>query len=231
MSGVSGRDDKVDTIRIAGEKRAIEIGANFNVYTDDSVSRSLLDGEAGVLVTRVNPTSPKVVKKLRRRGARFTCSYEKENWALEEAVHWLQTGVQQNSSVAVFTDSQSVCAALLGKSTGLDPFRFNTKGFIRQITIQWIPGHSNSLGNEIADSVAKQECSENGQLPGVTYPSICAEYETLSKIHLSNMNEQLRFIARTIPPENARYEAEETKLYWQNSVLESTKDYALTKAS
>ena len=32
LSGVSGRDDNVDTIRIAAEKRAIEIGADFNVY-------------------------------------------------------------------------------------------------------------------------------------------------------------------------------------------------------
>ena len=45
------------------------------------------------------------------------------------------------------------------------------------------------------------------------------------------MKERLRFIARTSPPENARYEAEATRLYWQNFVLESTKDYALTKAS
>ena len=62
------------------------------------------------------------------RGARFTCSYEKEKRALEVVVHWLQTGVGQNSSVAVFTDSQSLCVALLLKSTGLDPFRFNFRG-------------------------------------------------------------------------------------------------------
>ena len=79
-----------------------------------------------------NPTSPRLVKTIRRRGARFTCSYEEEKRALEEAVHWLQTGVPQNSSVAVFTNSQS----LLGKGTGLDPLRFNFKGLRRQISIQ-----------------------------------------------------------------------------------------------
>ena len=76
---------------------------------------------------------------------------------IEEWVLWSpgkpQTGVPQNSLVAVFTDSQSLCAALLGKSTGLDPLRFNLKQLRRQITIQRIPGHSNILGNEIADSV------------------------------------------------------------------------------
>ena len=48
----------MNTIRIAAEKRAIEIGADFNIYTDGSASGGLLDGGAGVVVTRVNPTSP-----------------------------------------------------------------------------------------------------------------------------------------------------------------------------
>ena len=100
------------TIKIAAEKRAIGIGADFNFYTD-----GLMDGGAGVVFTRGNPTFSKVVKTIRRRGARFTCSYEEEKRALEEAVPWLQTGVSQTSSVAVFTDFKSLCAALLGKST------------------------------------------------------------------------------------------------------------------
>ena len=37
--------------------------------------------------------------------------------------------------------------------------RLKLKRLRRQITIQWIPGHI--LGNEMADSVAKQACSEN----------------------------------------------------------------------
>ena len=160
MSGVSGRDD---IIKIAAEKRNIEIGADFNVYTDGSASDGLLDGGAGVVVTRGNLTSRKVVKTIRQRGAPFSCSYEEEKRALEEAVHWLQTDVPQNSSVTVFTYSQPLCAALLGKSTGLYPLRFNLTALRSQITIQWIPGHSNILGNEMPDCVAKQACSENAQ--------------------------------------------------------------------
>ena len=68
-----------------------------------------MDEGAGVVVTRRIPSSHKVVKTLRQRGARLTCSYEEEKRALEEAVHWLQTGVAQNSSVAVFMDSQFLC--------------------------------------------------------------------------------------------------------------------------
>ena len=132
------------------------------------------------MVTRGSPISPRVVKTIRRRGARFTCSYEEEKRALEEKVHWLQTGVSQNSSVAVFTDSQSLCIALLGKSC-LDPLRFNLRELRRQINLQWIPAHSNMLGNEIADSAAKQACSEDAQLPGVTYIYICAQIRNMVK--------------------------------------------------
>ena len=104
-------------------------------YTDGSASGSLLDGGTGVVVTRGNPISPKVLNTVQRRGAIFTCSYEEKNRVLEEAVNWLQT-VEQNSSVAVFTDSKSLRAALLGKSTKLDLVRFKFKGLRRQITIQ-----------------------------------------------------------------------------------------------
>ena len=142
----------MDIIIIAAETRAIEI-AVFNVYTDGSASGGVMDGRAGVVVTR-GPNSPKVVKTIRRRGAHFTCSCEEEKRALEEAIHWLKTGVPQNSSVVVFSDSQSLSAALLGKSTCLDPPRPYLKGLRRQITIQWIPAHSNISGNEMADYVA-----------------------------------------------------------------------------
>ena len=70
---------------------------------------------------------------------------------------------------------------MLGKSTSLDHLRFNLKGLRRQITIQWTPGHSNILGNEIADFVAKQAFSENAQLTGVTYTSICTRIKHMVK--------------------------------------------------
>ena len=54
---VSGRDDNVDIIKITADKRAIEICSDFKVYTDGYASGDLLDGVAGVVVTRGNPTS------------------------------------------------------------------------------------------------------------------------------------------------------------------------------
>ena len=52
-------------------------------------------------------------------------------------------------------------------SVNLEKLVFKLKG-ITKIIIQRIPGHSNILGNKMADSVAKQACSENAQLPGIT---------------------------------------------------------------
>ena len=61
LSGVPGRDDNAGTIRIAKEKRAIEIGADFNVYTDSSASGGFMDRGSGVVVTRGYSTSPEVM--------------------------------------------------------------------------------------------------------------------------------------------------------------------------
>ena len=61
------------------------------------------------------------------------------------------------------------------------PLRIKLKILNRQITIQWIPGNSEILRNEMADSVVKQACSENAQLPGVTYTSICARIRHVIK--------------------------------------------------
>ena len=47
--------------------------------------------------------------------------------AMEEPVRWLETGVPQISSVAVFTDYQFLCTALLGYSIDIDPSDSNLK--------------------------------------------------------------------------------------------------------
>ena len=61
----------MDIIKIVAEKWAIEIGADFNVYTGGSVSDGLLNVGVGFVVTRGDPTLPEVVKTIRRRGALY----------------------------------------------------------------------------------------------------------------------------------------------------------------
>ena len=72
---------------MAADKRTFEIGADFNVYTDNSASGGLLDGGADVVVTRLNQTLPEVVKTIGWRGAHFICSYEEEKRTHDDAIH------------------------------------------------------------------------------------------------------------------------------------------------
>ena len=102
---------------------------------------------------------------IRRRGARFTCSYEEK-----KRVPWRKR----------YTGYKRVCRSAWN-ITGVDPLNSNLKGLRRQITIQWITWHSDILRNEITDSATKQERSENAQLPGVTYTSICARIRHMIK--------------------------------------------------
>ena len=62
-------DNNVDTIKIAAEKRAIKIGADFNVYTEGLASGDLLDVPEGVVVTRGKPSSPEVLETIQWRAA------------------------------------------------------------------------------------------------------------------------------------------------------------------
>ena len=118
MSGVSGRDDNVDTIKITAEKWVTEIGVDFNVYTDGSASGVLLEGGTCVVVTRGNSTSPKVMKTIRRKAC-----YEDHLFlrGRKESPGGSGTLVTNGCATKVFTDSKSLCTALLRKSTGLDP--------------------------------------------------------------------------------------------------------------
>ena len=111
-------DDNVDTIRIAAEKLAIEIGADFNVYIDDSASGGLMDGGAGVMVTKETQLRLGLWRPYDGEVLASLVPMRKKR-VLEEAVLWLQMGVPQKTLVAVFTDSQSLCVALPGKSIGL----------------------------------------------------------------------------------------------------------------
>ena len=74
LNVLSGSDDNLDTIKITAEKWTIEIRADFNIYTDGSASGGLLVAGAVVVVTKGNPTLPKVVKTIRQRGVHFSCS-------------------------------------------------------------------------------------------------------------------------------------------------------------
>ena len=86
---------------------------------------------------------------------------------MQLAVDWIREHLDQSTSVAIFTDSQSVCLALLGSSPDLDAHRLSINNIVALSHIQWIPGHCDIRGNELADSAAKSATS----LPPKRWPS------------------------------------------------------------
>ena len=92
---------------------------------------------------------------VKKRGVFFTCSYDEEVHALELTMDWLEPELPCKP-MAIVTDSQSLCLALLGDGFELDQLRDRLWRYGSKIIIQWVPGHQDIPGNELADAVAKE---------------------------------------------------------------------------
>ena len=57
----------MNSIKVTIQRRNITICSDFNLYTNNSVCGGLLDGCAGVMVTRGKQTSLEIIKTTRRR--------------------------------------------------------------------------------------------------------------------------------------------------------------------
>ena len=92
------------------------------------------------------------------------------------------------------------------------------------------------LGNRLripSNSRLKQACSENVQLPDVTYTAICARIRHEVKdppIQHGTTAEVYSAYSSSRECQIESRKTEETRLYRQNSVLKSTKECSLTKA-
>ena len=128
-----------------------------------------------MVVTTGNPANPTVVATLYDKGAKFTCSYDEEQHAMELAVKWMEDNLSATDKVVVFTDSKSICTALTSTSPGLDMLRSRMANLQPSLTIQWIPGHCDIPGNELADSATKSAATGVDTGRGITYGGICSQ--------------------------------------------------------
>jgi len=179
LPGCSGKEDTQAHKIQAAMDQINSINASITIYTDGSASGGISNGGAAAVITTGNPEHPTVSETLMKRGAIFTSSYDEEVLAMEMAVGWLIDNPP--SSALIITDSQSLCEALQGHDPNLDQLRLNIKNLPLPLTVQWVPGHSDVPGNELADQAAKMATELDEQAAPVTYGSICTQIRRMAK--------------------------------------------------
>jgi len=181
VPGISGRDDELETKKAASERRLDALNSDLVVYTDGSADAGCRNGGAGVVVTRGPAANPTVIENIRVKGAALTSSFEEEVEAALSAVKWIceKSDVDRDSRVTIATDSQSMCKALLAGGPGMDELRNAMDDLPCRVVFQWIPGHSDVCGNELADAVAKEATQLEGEQRPVSLNAISADLKNI----------------------------------------------------
>ena len=174
VPGLSGRSDSEARKIELSYKRIRELAADYTIYSDGSASAGVRDGGAGVVITFGDPGDPTVVDTLTKKGSKITCSFNEEATAMDMALDWIEDHCSGSTRVAICTDSQSLCEALVGFGHEISSLRMKLLSAKADISIQWIPGHSNIAGNELADAAAKLATKLDTDPTEITFKSVCA---------------------------------------------------------
>ena len=129
----------------------------IHVYTDGSAFKATINAGYGVLICFPDGSSNKI-----HAACGTICSnYEAEIEGIKAAVTHLNSTFERDptavANVVIFTDSKSALQAMENSNnqTLLEASNLLTAFSIR-LVLQWIPGHTNIEGNDIADKLAKQ---------------------------------------------------------------------------
>ena len=123
------------------------------IYTDGSASAGIEKGGYAAIFTRGKAAYPTVIRTIRKR--MITSSYDEEKAALTTCLEYLTKYYHHDNQALICTDSQSLCRAVENGSTDTARILHLLDCSTKNITIQWVPGHTAIVGNEIADEEAK----------------------------------------------------------------------------
>jgi ribonuclease HI len=173
LEGIASKNED-EARKIQAAYRAIEVvHPRHTIYTDGSASGGLTLGGSAAILTTGPPEDPIAVMSKLVKGAEYTSSYGEERTAMEAAADMI---VEQNlqGPILICTDSQSLCKALAERNKQTDTIRKRFSECEQDITIQWIPGHSNIPGNELADQAAKEATMLDEEHRPTSFGSACA---------------------------------------------------------
>ena len=174
VEGIRSRHDDIEVKKRASEECIRKYNASTIIYTDGSASEGTKDGGAAAVVTTGDPAAPEVLHTVMKRGSRITCSYGEEHTAMQLALDWVSDNCQVDDNVLICTDSQSLCLALCAHVSKIAHIRARLQTIVARTCVQWIPGHSDVVGNELADAAAKRATTLDEPPGPVTFRSACA---------------------------------------------------------
>ncbi len=125
------------------------------IYTDGSCQAGTEKGGSAVVITTGTAANPVVLKTIQKKGGAYTCSYQEEKVAMEEALKWMKVN-QKYSDTVICSDSQSLLTNIEQHSLDTVQIRSDLDSLYGRTSIHWIPSHINIPGNEYADAAAKE---------------------------------------------------------------------------
>ena len=143
------------------------------IYTDGSCKAGTENGGSAAIITTGSARDPIVLETIKKKGCRYTCSYDEERAAMALALDWM-TIYNQYTDTVICSDSQSLLTAIENSSPDTSNIRKQLSELKGRVTLQWVPSHSKVPGNELADQAAKEATEGEADPVPVTYNSAVA---------------------------------------------------------